>query len=275
MIVVTGATGNIGAALVRQLNASGVPLRALTRDANRAQVPSGVEVIEGDPQHTETLKRSLDGADRIFLIPQAVGGTAPVLETARHLGVRHVVLVSSLLAQTHPESFIGRSARKNEQEAQDSGLAWTLLRPWEFASNTLAWAPTIRGEGTVRVPFSGLPSPAVHPSDIAAVAARALSEEGHHTQTYPLTGPQSLTPREKTQAIATAVGRELRFDEYHSPQELRRIADEAPDHTAQGLMVPGVCALESPGALSTVQTVTGSPARTFQQWVHDNSEAFN
>ncbi|PTL76065.1 SDR family oxidoreductase [Vitiosangium sp. GDMCC 1.1324] len=279
MIVVTGATGSVGSALLKQLKEAGVAARAVTRDAKRAAVPVGVEVAEGDLTKPESLENAFSGASALFLLMTAGDvanrvDLAAVVGLARRAGVKRVVLVSSLLAQTHPDSFPGRSSLQGEQIVRDSGLAWTLLRPWEFASNVLAWAPAIRAEGIVRVLTSGLPSPAIHPADIASVAFRVLTEDGHEGAIYPLTGPQGLTPQDKVRAIGAAMGREPSFVEQDDPRALEQLARQAPDEVSAKLMIPGVCGLESPGPLSTVELLTGVPARTFQQWAHDNVNAF-
>ncbi len=194
MILVTGATGNIGGALIGKLGKAGVPVRALSRSPDRAAFPAGVEAVEGDLTDPDSLRSALRGVDALFLLQPGTTDTSQILESAAEAGVHQVVTVSSLFAQTHPESFIGRNLLHSEQIVRESGLEWTILRPWEFASNTLAWAAAIRAEGVVRAPRSGVPSPAIDPDDIAAVAASALLEDGHCGAVYPLTGPAAVTP---------------------------------------------------------------------------------
>lgn len=279
MVLVTGVNGNVGRVLVQRLAQAGVATRALTRHPARTEVPAGVELVEGDLTNAASLERALEGAAGLYL-PLVAGDLAnrvdldAVMALARQARVERVTLVSSLLAQTHPESLAGRTALQGEQIVRDSGLAWTILRPWEFASNVLAWVAAIRGEGTVRVPTSGRPSPAIHPADIAAVAFHALTESGHEGKIHALTGPEELTPRDKVNAIAAALGRELAFVEQSDPDLLEEMGRRAPDEATAKLMIPGVCGLESPGALPTVREVTGVPARTFRQWAREHAGAF-
>ena len=279
MMLVTGVNGNVGRVLVRLLAKAGVPARALTRYPGRTEVPAGVELVEGDLTKAASLERALEGTTGLY-VPRAAGDLAnrvdleAITALARGAGVKRVVLVSSLLAQTHPASLAGRMALHGEQTVRDSGLPWTILRPWELASNALAWVAAIRGEGTVRVPTSGLPSPAIHPADIAAVAFHALTESGHEGKIHALTGPEELTPRDKVSALGAALGRDLGFIEHADPELLAQMALRAPDEATAKLMIPGVCGLESPGALDTVQQVTGAPARTFRQWALDHAGAF-
>ncbi|MFD8942749.1 SDR family oxidoreductase [Streptomyces californicus] len=173
MMVVTGATGNIGRELVRQLHTEGrgSGVRALTRDAARARavLPAGVDLAEGDLGRADSLKSALDGARSLFLIA-GVGDDAGILDVARDAGVEHVVLVSSITTVTHPHLGPARANLAVERRLRESGMAWTVLRPTQFASNTLWWAEAVREESAVRVPYPDIGLPAVHPADIASVA---------------------------------------------------------------------------------------------------------
>ncbi|MDA2804893.1 SDR family oxidoreductase [Nocardiopsis suaedae] len=264
MILVTGATGNIGRPLVRTLLREGAPVRALTRDAVRAAadgaVPGPAVAAEGDLERPTTLRAALDGVRALFLLPTGREDAPGVLRAAADAGVERVVAVSSLLAATHPSSAMGRAALRTERAVLGSRLAWTVLRPWEFASNTLAWAPAVRGTGVVAVPTAGVPSPVVDPGDIAAVAARALTEEGHGGRYYPLTGPEALTPYDKARAIGEAVGREVKFD--------------ATGGERGGRTPHGVCGYDAPAPAATVQEVAGRPARSFAEWAREHADAF-
>ncbi|MFH9726357.1 SDR family oxidoreductase [Streptomyces sp. NPDC017254] len=213
MILVTGATGNIGSALLKELHARGVgPLRGLTRDAARAVLPDGVEAVEGDFREPASLKPALQGVRSLFLVSRP-GPDADMLEAARQAGVEHVVLVSSITVQTHPHLGPAGENLAVEQLLKASGMAWTILRPTQFASNTLMWAASIRGRETVRAPYAETALPTIHPADVAAVARVALTEPGHHGRTHALTGPEPVTARQQVEAIAETLRREVPFAE--------------------------------------------------------------
>ncbi|MFB6813286.1 SDR family oxidoreductase [Streptomyces sp. NPDC056347] len=276
MILVTGATGNIGRALLSELHlVGGVPARGLTRDVGRASFPEGVEAVEGDLGRVDSLKGALDGARALFL-PAGRGADAEVLAAARRAGVEHVVLVSSITVRTHPHLPQAGANLAVERALQDSGMAWTVLRPTQFASNTLWWAESIREQGVVRAPYGDVGLPAIHPADIAAVARVALTEPGHRGRTYELTGPERITPRQQLAALAEALGRELSFDEISREEAHREMASFMGDGGASAVLdlMGGDTNDELLEVRDTVSRVTGAEARTYRQWATENAAAF-
>ncbi|MFF2007645.1 SDR family oxidoreductase [Streptomyces sp. NPDC058195] len=276
MILVTGATGNIGSALLGELHRAGAgPVRGLTRDVGRVSFPEGVEAVEGDLARADSLKAALDGARSLFL-PAGRGADAEVLAAARRAGVEHVVLVSSITVQTHPHLPAAGENLAVERLLQDSGMAWTILRPTQFASNTLWWARSIRDQGAVRVPYGDIGLPAIHPADIAAVARVALTEPGHRGRTYALTGPERVTPRQQVAAMAAALGREISFDEISREEAHRQMASFMGDETASAVLdlMGGDTNDELLKVRDTVSQVTGAEARPFGQWATEHSAAF-
>ncbi|GAA2568029.1 MULTISPECIES: SDR family oxidoreductase [Streptomyces] len=276
MILVTGATGNIGSALLRQLRLSGtVPVRGLTRDAARASFPDGVEAVEGDLARPASLRPALDGARSLFLVP-GMGADADVLTVARRAGVEHVVLVSSITVRTHPHLPAAAGNLAVERLLEDSGMAWTILRPTQFASNALWWAASIREHRSVRVPFADIGLPALHPADIAAVARVALTGPGHRGRTYELTGPARITPRQQVRAIGAALGQEVSVEEISREEAHRQMTSFMDDRTAHAVLdlMGGDVNDELLRVRDTVPHVTGSPARSFRQWAAENAAAF-
>ncbi|MQY33174.1 NAD(P)H azoreductase [Streptomyces sp. RB17] len=272
MIVVTGATGNVGRALVDRLLAAGRPVRALTRDPQRATLPAGAEVVRFRPDDPAAL---FGGATALFLYAQA--GTADLLAAARAHGVRHVVLLSSGIIQegadeTHPIHIMHATA---EQQIRDSGLQWTFLRPNAFATNALQWAPQIRAGDTVRGVFANGLSAPIHEDDIAAVAERALLDGGHEGATHRLTGPEAITNAGQVAAIGTALGRELTFLETDPREAGPELFPHVPPHMLQRLLQTFEETVGVPPEITdTVHKLTGTPARTFTQWARDHTEDF-
>jgi uncharacterized protein YbjT (DUF2867 family) len=176
VIVVTGATGNIGGELARCLSASGAAVRGLTRDAGRARFPEGVEAAEGDLRNPGSLELIFAGATALFLMGVDVVGMAAILEQARRGGVTRVVLVSTLAAQTHPELLFGQRSLSAEQEVRESGMSWTILRSGQLASNALWWAGPIRRAGIVRAPFADV-APLEVAESLLDLRGRAITAE--------------------------------------------------------------------------------------------------
>ncbi|MBF6050247.1 NAD(P)H-binding protein [Streptomyces sp. NRRL B-1677] len=277
MILVTGATGNIGSALLEELHARGIgPLRGLTRDAARVVFPEGVEAVEGDFTKPASLKPALDGVRSLFLVSR-LGPDADILEVARQAGVEHVVLVSSITVQTHPRLGPAGENLAVEQLLKSSGMAWTILRPTQFASNALMWAASIRDHETVRAPYADTALPTIHPADIASVARVALTEPGHQGHTYALTGPEPVTARQQVEAIAAALGREVPFAEISRQEAHAQMAAVFGAEAADAVLdvTGGDVNDELLMVRDTVSQVTGTPARPFQQWASENADAFH
>lgn len=276
MILVTGATGNIGSALLRELRRSGAgPVRGLTREVARAAFPEGVEAVAGDLARADSLKAALEGVRSLFLL-SGMGAEAGILAAARQAGVEHVVLVSSITVHTHPHLPAARANQAVEQALQDSGMTWTILRPTQFASNTLWWAPSIRERGEVRAPYADMGLPTIHPADIATVAHAALTHPAHRDRTYTLTGPERITARGQVAAIAEALGREIPFTEITRPEAHAELAAFLGDETASAVLdlMGGDINDALLRVYDTVPRLTGSPARTFRQWAAENGAAF-
>lgn len=279
MIVVTGATGNVGRALVAQLTAVEAPVRALTRDPRRARLPESAEVARFDPAaEPADLAPLFDGASALFLHMAAVGDHADaVLAAARKGGVQHVVMLSSgIIEEGADETSPLYAAHADlEERVRRSGLDRTFLRPNAFAANAFQWANQIRAGDTVRGPFAGALTAPIHEADIAAVAARAFLDDSHRGVAHRLTGPAAVSTEEQIHTIGEALGRDLRFVEV-PPQDVTE--DMFPHVPAQ--MLPSLLKAFAevvgvpPEITTTVESVTGTPARTFKQWSHDHTNDF-
>ncbi|WP_037668718.1 NmrA family NAD(P)-binding protein [Streptomyces griseus] len=270
MIAVTGATGNVGRALVERLTAAGRPVRALTRDPRRADLPDTAEVV---PLHHDDPTAPFQGVTKLFLYVQA----ADLLDAARAAGVRHVVLLSSGIIQdgadeTHPIHVMHATV---ERRLRDSGLEWTFLRPNAFSTNALQWAPQTRAGDTVRGIFAdGLSAP-IHEDDIAAVAERALLDDGHTGAVHRLTGPEATTNAEQIDAIGRALGRDLRFIEIPPQDAGPELFPNVPPAMVQALVASFAATVGVPPEITTtVEDLTGAPARTFATWSTDHADDF-
>ena len=215
-ILIIGATGRVGRQVVSQLPATGVRVRALARNPQTAGLPPHVDVVRGDLTLPETLDACLDGIDAVFLVWTAPPATvAPALERiAKH--ARRIVFLSAPLKTAHPlfqqPNPLRALGEQIERLIETSGHQWTFLRPGMIAANALWWwAPQIRAGDVVRWPHLDAPTAPIDERDIAAVAVRALCEDGHAGAEYVLTGPQSLSQFEQISTIGGVMGRSLRI----------------------------------------------------------------
>jgi uncharacterized protein YbjT (DUF2867 family) len=278
--LIIGASGTVGHQVLSQLSARGAQVRALTRNPDAAGLPPHVDVVRGDLTLPETLDECLDGIDTVFLVwtaPQAAA--APALERiAKH--ARRIVFLSAPLKTAHPFFQQPNPARALgehvERLIESSGLEWTFLRPGMFTSNALLWwAPQTRAGDVVRWPHLSTPTAPIDERDIAAVAVRALCEDGHAGAEYVLTGPQSLSQFEQVSTIGRVIERSLSIEEI-SPDEARReLLTLMPVSIVNMLLDAWAAAIGQPAFVtSTVADVTGAPARTFLDWATDHAAEF-
>ncbi|MDT7629874.1 MAG: hypothetical protein QOI50_1804 [Pseudonocardiales bacterium] len=278
MILITGATGNVGRAAVELLLARGHKVLAVSRDPAAAALPADAEVVAGDPSRPRALAPALAGVRAILLSPRAVGeGTAELLALAAERGVTQVVVLSALTVEHGGgDRRFADGFRAVEDAARASGLAWTFLRCADFAANALAWAPQVRSTGQVRGAYGAAATSTVHERDVAEVGVRALLEPGHGGCCYELTGPQSLTQRAKVRLIGDAIGVDVDWVETE-PEQLRRamLAQGVPPDVPDRLLGYLADHVTRPGPSSTaVAQLLGRPARTFAGWAAEHAAAF-
>jgi uncharacterized protein YbjT (DUF2867 family) len=275
MILVTGATGNVGGEVVAALAARGAAVRAVVRDRSRAQLAPGVDVVEGDLELPESLTPALDGARAAFLLG-GWGDMPQLLRRMRAAHVEHVVLLTSrCVVGGRPDNAVTRTWLESERALHDSGLAWTVLRPSGFQSNALRWLPQLRRGDVVRAPWPDVAIAAIDPADIGAVAATVLTEPGHAGKAHSLSGPEALTPGDQIETLAGVLGRPLRYEPLSDEQARAEMAADTP-----APLIDAFFRFFSDGefddspVLDTVQRITGRPPRRFEQWARAHAAAF-
>lgn len=280
MIVVTGATGNIGQPLTRALAEAGAQVTAVSRSRHAAAVPDGVRHVAADLASPASLEPALTGAKALFLLLSgdlhATGANpADVISAAATAGVRQVVLLSTLGVATRPFGTTRIAMRTLEDTLRESGLDWAILRPGGFASNALWWAESVRTRRMVAAPFGDTGVPIIDPADIAEVAAACLLDERHNGGVYELTGPEVITPRRQTEAIADALGTPVRFHELTRAEAKAGMAQSMPAELADDTL--DILSAPTPAELRVspdVERVLGRAPRSFGEWVGRNVVAF-
>lgn len=228
MILVTGATGNIGSALTTRLKEKALPVRAMTRDASKAKgvLPTGVDIFEADFENAESLAKAMVGVTTLVLIspahPKMVAHQTAVLDAAAAAGVMDVVKMSGLGASLDAPIRLPKSHAEIEAHATDLGMMLTAVRPNLFMQVLLGDAGSISNQGKVYAPAAEGRISFTDVRDIADVFAALLERPDLRGVDYDITGPEALTYAEAAEKIGTAVG--FRVEHVDVPEETAREA---------------------------------------------------
>ena len=273
-ILVTGATGSVGRLVVDELLAAGVPVRALTVDPERAQLPAEAEVVVGSLARPSTLPVALKDVSAVYLAPMA-RTVRRFCELASDAGAERVVALSGSSVGDEHEGSSGHEYAAVEAAVRDAGFAWTFLRPGAFMNNTLDWAPLVRA-GEVAMAYGDATQTPIDLGDIAAVAARVLVSDGHVGATYVLSGPEAISLRGQVETLAAVLGKEIRFREL-TPAEQRAqwIGYGVPEEAVGWLLEGFEETLRHPQVpTGVVEELLGRPGTTYAEWVAANRTTF-
>jgi uncharacterized protein YbjT (DUF2867 family) len=284
MILVTGATGLTGGALVRRLSATGVPVRALARSPSRAEglaaLPQ-VEVVEADMAHPATLGEALRDVDRAMLIssadPTMLEVQSNFIDAAAKAGVEHVVKLSGIMPELDSPFRFARMHGEIEQRLQASGMAFTHLRAGEFMHAYFRQVPSIVARGQLLLPMEDARIASIDIGDIAEVAATVLTGSGHEGSIYPLTGPEALSMADVAEKLSAATGRRIEYVNVAPEEATRaRLVAGVPPFAAEALAElfaerrKGKEAQVSP----VVQTLLGRRATSFDEFAVRHAATF-
>ncbi len=280
-VLVTGATGNTGSALLDLLVERGVPVVAMVRsESGRAKVRADVPVVVADFDDPEAVAAALTGVRAAYLVTpsseRAQEQQERFAELAAAAGVRHLVKLSQLAAaEDSPVRFLRYHAAV-ERRIRELGIGYTFLRPNLYFQGLLNFSGSIAAQGTFFAPIGDAKISAVDVRDIAAVAAVALTEPGHEGRTYTITGPAALTHAEMAAEIGAATGRQVTFVDVAPAAFAEALRGMLPDWQAEGLVedyahyARGEAAAVDP----SVAEVTGRAPRGFAEFAKDHAAAF-
>jgi uncharacterized protein YbjT (DUF2867 family) len=282
MILVTGGTGLIGREVLRRLSRAGVPARAPTRDIKRAQTMPGVTWVTADLGKPETLSAAFEGATTLFLLTHYLEDMVELqhnaIAAARAAGVTHVVKVSAFAATAHSRAPIGRWHYHVEKELEESGLAWTILRPHHFMQNLLAQAEYVIKEGIIYSASGDGKIPYVDGRDVGAVAVVTLTMPGHVGKTYVVTGGEAISYRQAAEIISAVIGKPVRFvDESTDQARARRVREGLSPAVIESALA--IAAYQRAGGktvtiTSTIADLTGRPPNTVAEFVREYASVF-
>jgi uncharacterized protein YbjT (DUF2867 family) len=281
VFLITGSTGHIGLPLVEQLHKDGHDVRALVRDASRAKLlPDGIDIAVGNLDDVGSVAAALRGVGSVFLL-QVGAGTAQtqiMIDAARSAGVNRIVLLSSVGARLVPVAGpIPQSLTDRETLLRASGLDVTYLRPTSLMSNALSWAGGIREDNRIVDPTDPGVQVPVDPDDVARVAARVLTEDGHVGHGYILNGPEALTVREEVAILSDVLGRTIEFvavTPEQAAKEAMKRGTPAPLAEAMQQLNEMFRARLVGQIADDVENLTGAAPATFRQWCERHADEF-
>jgi len=267
MILVFGASGNIGRELISLLSTAGVPAVAVTRAPSGRPLP-GIRWAQADLSHPSSIDGLFSGITSMFLLtgnhPDMARLQITAIQAAAAAGVESVVKLSALGASDHTKLPIGRAHYEAESVLIASGMRWTMLRPHVFMQNLLAQAPAIAREGRIVAASGDGRIPFIDTRDIAAVAAAALMRPGLDGHKYILTGPEALSYYDIARILSDVIQRPV---EYHDLS-----LNDARDQTslAAHQRAGGKTAMVH----DSVQQILGRAPRSFAEFATDYADIF-
>ena len=281
MILVTGASGNVGGAVVAELRNAQRTFKALFRSRAEAAKAAGADVVIADFADRPGMKNALTGVDTVFLvcspIPQLVELEGNVIDACVDAGVAHVVLHSALGAGDYDKSF-PRWHRKVEDRLKATRLSHTILRPNGFFQNVVMYnAPSIRKEGAFYAAMGDAKVSHLDVADIATVAVKALERGAHAGKTYELRGPEALSNAELAARISHFVGRKVSFVDIPEAAQRSAMLDmKMPEWQVTALLELQQYYRQGGGAKTdgVLQSLLGRAPRTMDEFLAANVSAF-
>ncbi|MDX5438460.1 MAG: SDR family oxidoreductase [Pontibacter sp.] len=286
-ILVTGATGTVGREVVKQLSMHDGDIRvragvhSIIKGENLKRLPE-VEIVEMDFEDRESLHAAFTHVDKVFMITPFVKDQVHMAKTlvdeARKAGVKHIVKLSAMGADSEPSIQLGRWHREIEKYIEDSGIAYTFLRPSSFMQNFVNYnAESIKRDGKIYMPTGNGKIGYIDVRDIAAVGVEALTGEGHEGKAYELTGPDAISNKEVAEILSEETGKKVEFVDV--PADAARksmIAQGTPEWMVDAMMeLYSVYKSGNSGEVfDSVQAVTDKKPHTFRQFAHDYKECF-
>jgi uncharacterized protein YbjT (DUF2867 family) len=231
MILITGASGNVGKTVLQAVAKTGAKHRAMYRSAaEAAKAPAGTETVVADFAKPETLGAALKDVHSVYLvcspIPELVQLESNVIDACVAAGVKHVVLNSALGAGDYDKSFPSWH-RKVEDKLKGTRLSWTILRPNSFHQNVVAFfAPTIRTQGAFYNSMRDTKNSFLDVRDIAAVAAKSLAAGEHAGKIYELNGPEAINYTELAKKVSKVAGREVKYVDIPMDAQKKAMLDQ-------------------------------------------------
>lgn len=279
-VLVTGATGNTGSALVPALRNASVDVRVFVRNESKAQPLKevGAEVVVGDMDKPETLAPAVEGVDKIYLLtwngPTQEQQVKSAVEVAKKAGNPHIVRHSMWGSE---KSRIIKQGYAADEAIKSSGMPWTILRPTFFMQNTMMAAQTIASDGMIYMSMKDGKLAMIDVRDIVDSAVAVLTGEGHEGMDYILTGPEAISFHDIASTFSKVLGKDVKYVNVPGEAATQSMVDMGlPEWIAQGYteLSEGFSENFASRATNNVANLAGHPARSFEQFVRDFAPVF-
>ena len=279
-ILGTGAAGNIGAEIVKRLQARKADFAVMTHASGGA--PAGAGETQGDFLDPASLRRAFEGVDTLFLlfplVPEMPRMAANAVAAAKAAGVRHIVRSSGAGADAASPAAIAKVHGEIDALIRNSGIPFTLLLPTSFMQNLVNFYGDAIRNGALYAPRGDGATAVIDVRDIADVAVEVLTHPAAHAgQSYTLTGPEDLTDAQMVSAIARQIGRDVRYvdvPETAAVDSLTRMG--SPPQVIEWLMSLNHVIKQgwAAGVSPVVEAITGRPPRNLADFVRENAAAW-
>ncbi len=280
MILITGASGNVGREVLKQIAATGAKVRAAFQSVGKAAVaPSGVEIVTMDYNQPETLQKALKGVERVFLVgpptPNLPALERKAVDEIKRSEVRYVVKLSAMGGRG---AVFPRQHADSEDYIKSTGLTYTFLRPNGFMQNFINYnAPTINTQNAFYASQGDSRVSHIDLRDIAAVAVKTLTEDGHEGKAYTLTGPEAISNARVAEILSDDTGRDIKYVDLPAEQFKQALVGAGvPEWSADALVD-----LQQFYRAGKASEVTGDVGRllgrkpiSFEQFSRDYAQAF-
>lgn len=279
MILITGASGNVGREVLKQVALTGAKVRAAYQDAGRAYPPAGVETVTIDYSRPDTVHAALKGIDHVFLVGPPTA-ELPMLErkainVIKQSDVEHVVKLSAMGGR---EATFTRHHAESEDYIRSTGVPFTFLRANGFMQNIVAFSAQSIGTQDVFYGTEGDGKVSqIDIRDVAAVAVKTLTEPGHTGKVYTLTGPEALSNAQIAGLFTKAMGREIRFVNLPAEQlKPAMVAAGLPEWTADAVLDLQRLYREDKAATVTddVERILGRKPISYADFLEDHKKLF-
>jgi uncharacterized protein YbjT (DUF2867 family) len=278
MILITGATGNIGRELVSLLSRKSTPLRVMTRNADKvSHLPVHIERAIGDFDDHEALREAVRGVKKIFTLPM-IGrpqSLQSMVDAAVQNNVEQIVMISSLAPE---DTIIGQDHRISEDILRKSALSWTVLRFGAFMSNALWWwRQSITAEGVVYSPTAGARTAPISPLDIAKVSAAALISPHQAGVVYGITGPELLNDREQVEILSSVLGKPIQCVDIPVQVAVENMVRNGVPEKFAAAAAQQLKRIRESGSAeirNEVEKITGETPQTFKEWCLNHRREF-